>query len=116
MQNGIRAVWCADLAEGIGGLWCANVVRRIGSLWCADVARGVDIYSECEPINTVQGLAFMLSIREVRVRILTRNAASLRFFFVLLLSPPNRIPRECIRQLPISSVSFSMFIAHYTRY
>lgn len=78
MQNGIRAVWCADVAEGIGSLWCANVARRIGSVWCADVARRVGIYSECEPINTVQGLAFMLSIREVRVRILTRNAA---FFF-----------------------------------
>jgi hypothetical protein len=103
MENGIRAVWCV------------NVARGIGRLWCADVARGMGSYNECESINTVQWLAFMLSIREVRVRILNRNAASLRFFILILLSPPNQILTECIRQLPISSVSFSMFIVHYTR-
>jgi len=96
-ENGIRAMWCADVARGTGSLWCANVARRIGSQWCADVARGMGIYNKCESINTVQWLAIMLSIREVRVHILARNAASLRFFFVLLLSPPNQILRECIR-------------------
>ena len=80
MENGIRAVWCADVAGGIGSLWCAHVARRIGSLWCADVAKGMGVHNECESINTVQWLAFMLSIREVRVRILARNAASLRVF------------------------------------
>jgi len=71
MESGIRGVWCVDVAGGIGSLWCANVARGIGFLWCADVPRGMGSYNECESINTVQWLAFLLSIREDRVRILT---------------------------------------------
>jgi hypothetical protein len=85
----IGSLWCANVARRTGSLCCASVASRICSLWCADVAGGMGSSNECETINTVQWLAFMLSVREVRVRILAWNAASLRVFFVLLLSPPN---------------------------
>jgi hypothetical protein len=41
MENGIRVLWCADVARGIGSMWCADVERRIGILWCADVWRKI---------------------------------------------------------------------------
>jgi hypothetical protein len=91
MENGIRAVWCVDVAGGMGS------------------------YNECESINTVQWLAFMLSIREVRVRILNRNAASLMFFSCFYSVRLIKFLQSVLDNSQFLSVSFSMFIVRYTR-
>jgi len=113
-ENGIRAMWCADVARGTGSLWCANVARRIGSQWCADVARGMGIYNKCESINTVQWLAIMLSIREVRVHILARNAASLRFFLCFYSVRPIKFLESVLDNSLFLQVSFSTFFVHFS--
>jgi hypothetical protein len=33
MENGIRVLWCANVARGIGILWCADVASRIDTLY-----------------------------------------------------------------------------------
>jgi hypothetical protein len=79
-----------------------SVVCRYGkgngqSVMCRYL-RGIGSYNECLPKYKVQWLAFMLSIREIRVRILVWNAASLRFF-VVFLTVPNQILGKCVHRV-----------------